>query len=616
MSSGQEISSLIVDMQEEINKGINIDISEEKHDRYKKYCEYVTHLNKKIANEKLKYVFIGEKGKGKTTTILNLFDLNSSEKELLATGSGGTTVCEVELMECQGAEPYIEVVPMEDRYMNQYIYDFCSSYNNHDNNESTYLPTEIGRSIRNMLGMKRSEVSEWFNQIDDINLFLSEVNNKLNLDGRTETIITCKSDKEGKYFTDIQKKFNQVNLGKITNVKIPKKIVLHLTKDILDFTRLETTSTIVDTRGIDNNLNKESNTSEVKEKDNFRREDIMYYIDEKQDESIFLFIDGIKSAPAQNILETIKSRITPENADRFYLFINIYFDEAEKVMTDDGPAETVENGVEYRKDDIMDKFKQENMPFKESNVIFYNSKNDYPPAFEILDSISNNIKKSKSIVLERVEDVKTAFYKLKYDHENNEAALEYFEELYSVVSNITPTRNLVDEIVFDFVNERMAKVHSSRLNAINRAKGDYVAFNFYHYFNIAIEKAFDRIYLEAKNDVLKKVNDFLKFRNITKLEEIDYRAFLDKLQRDYIRQRASLSLMYKELLEANFYEGSWEEAVSEYGRGSGRYTWNVCDIYIKEINRLNDISPFRELFTKSWMNIIADNNLIKLENTN
>ncbi|KOS04191.1 hypothetical protein, partial [Paenibacillus polymyxa] len=52
-----------------------------------------------------------------------------------------------------------------------------------------------------------------------------------------------------------------------------------------------------------------------------------------------------------------------------------------------------------------------------------------------------------------------------------------------------------------------------------------------------------------------------------------------------LRRLISLSLTYKNLLEVNFNEDSWRKAVGEYGRKSGRYTWNVCDIYIKEISR-------------------------------
>lgn len=608
----QDVDALLNDIRIEVDKGVGIEVSEEKHERYRNYQEYLFNLKKKISKDKLKYVFIGEKGKGKTTTILNLFALKSFDKELLATGAGGTTVCEVELLPSEEEDSFIEIIPIEDKYMEQYLYDFCSTFKKDgESNEIHYVPTEIARSIRNMIKLKANEVRELYSEINDFNTFYNEIKTRLNLQNRNQTIIRCKSNNEGQFFDDIQRKFNQINLGKVEEIKIPNKIILHITKDVLDFSKFNSIESVVDTRGIDGSVGKENE----KNKDSFRREDILNYIDKQQDECIFLFIDGIKAAPTTDILDTIRSRITRENADRFYLFINIYHDEAENVVTDDGPAETAENGIEYKREDIISKFKQEKIPFKESNLIFFNSKKNIPSADEILNTISNNIGDTKEEILQLSNDVMIAFNKLKYDYENNEAALEYFEELYEKVAGIVPSKNIVEEIKEDFVDEKMAKVHSSRLNAINRAYGDYILFNFFHHYSLAIERAFDRIYLEAKNDVIKKVNEFLNYRNITKLEEIDYKAFLDKVQRDYLEQRSNVTAEYKKMFKEIFNNQSWNAAKSEYGKGSGQYTKNVCEIYASEINRLDEILPFRDSFNKAWTEVIESNNLVKKESS-
>ncbi|KUP25807.1 hypothetical protein [Paenibacillus sp. DMB5] len=610
MNSIHDINDLLTEMYDEIDKGFNIDITLDKHERYKNYHEYLTNLKKKVDKDKLKFVFIGEKGRGKTTTIINLFGLLMDDKELLATGSGGTTVCEVELLESKDQHSFIEIVPIEDKYMEQYVYDFCSTFKRDDkNNETYYVPTEIARSIRNMLKLNTIKLKELYVEMNNFDLFHDEITKRLRLNEREEFIVQCQSDEFGSYFEDIQKKFNLINLGKLDYIKIPQKIILHLTKDVLDFSLFKDIKTVVDTRGIDSSLGKEKD--ETKEKDSYRREDILAYIDKQQEECLFLFIDGIKPAPSTDILETISTRITKENADRFYLLVNVQHDEAEKVMTDDGPAGTVELGVEYKRDDIISKFEQENIPFKESNILFYNSKLNYPSPSDILNAISQNIKSTKNEIFSLSDGVQTAFYKLKYDQENNERALEYYEELIEEVGNIVPNKNLADEIINDFIGERMRSVHSSRLNAINRVNGDYVFFNFYHHFSLAIERAFDRIYLEAKNDVAKKVNGFLKYRNINKLEEIDYKAFLDKFQRDYLEQRREVTSRYKDLLLKSFRNTSWASARNEYGRGTGAYTSNVCDIYKIEILNLNVLHPFRDTFIDSWTSIIAGNNLIK-----
>lgn len=610
MNSIIEVNNLLVEIKEVIEEGININISEEKHNRYKQYFEYLKSMKKKLDSEKLKFVFIGEKGKGKTTTILNLFGLIEGEEELLATGSGGTTVCEVELLESKHQYSYFEIIPVEDKYMEQYVYDFCSTYKQVDNNNnSIYVPSEIARSIRNMIKMKISEVKELYQKLDNFDEFVMEIKRKLFLEERTETIIKCESDKKGNFFSDIQKKFNAINLAKVANIKIPQKILLYLTEDVINFSDTNDILSIVDTRGIDSEISKDTSSGNS---DSFKREDILNYIDKQQNECVFLFVDGIKAAPTPDILDTIKSRITKENADKFYLLINIYNDEAEKVMTDDGTAKTIEKGIEYKKEDILTKFRQEKIIFNENNLIFYNSKTNYPDSKSILNEISKNINTTREKTYGDCIDIKNAFEKLNYDFEDSSYAIKHFEELYANVLEIVAPRNLFDEIVKDFISDEMSKVHSSRLNAINRYQGDYYYYNFYHNFSITIEKTFDRIYSESKNDVLKKVTEFLGFKNITQLDEIDYKIFLEKLERDYLNQRETIKTIYKDKLLYLFQPQSWEMARSEYGSGSGYYTQRVCEIYKTELKRLDSTYSFKENFDNTWFEILEKNNLIKL----
>ncbi|MCB2298890.1 hypothetical protein [Clostridium tagluense] len=607
MDTIEGIDDLINQMESEVRNGITINISEEKNNRYKQWTTYVNSQKAILSKDKFKYVFIGQKGIGKTSTILELFKLINNGTELLSTGSGGTTVCEVEIKKSEEQYSYFEIIPIDDKYMSQYVYDFCSTFRKDDSNATLYVPTEIARSLRNMLGMKKNEIDELCAKFIDFNSFVGEVNIKLELDNRNETIIKCEPDKDGSFFSDVEKKFNNINLGKVKNSKIPQKINLYLTKDIIDFDTKDSVLSIVDTRGIESDLSK---NSEIGKSDSFKREDILNYIDKEQKDCIYLFIDGIKPAPSQGILNTLKSRITKENVDKFYLLINIYNDEAEKVMTDDGTAKSIDVGVSFKKEDILFKFKQENILFNEDNLIFYNSKNNYPDNKTILRRIEDNFIAEKQKSYKECESVKIAFEKLKYNFEDKDYAIKNFEKLYELIKDVTVPKNLLNEIIEDFVNNEMHRLHSKRLDAINRNYGDYYAYDFYYHFSIIIEETFDRIYRDSKNNVIEKVTEFLGYKNITQLDEIDYKIYLEKLEKDYLKQRDDLKSHFRICLEKEFKLASWESAKREYGNGGG-YTGRVCEIYKNEIESLNSTNNYKQSFDEKWAKIVKDNCLGK-----
>lgn len=603
----EEVSNLIDEMEEEIKKGITINISEEKNNRYKQWATYLQNQMEVLVKEKYKYVFIGEKGIGKTTTILELFNLINDDKELLSTGSGGTTVCEVEIKKSDKEYSYFDITPIDDRYMVQYIYDFCSTFIRDNDSSNLYVPTEIARSIRNMLGMKKIEIDELYESLNNFEKFIEEVNSRLNLENRNETIIKCKCDKNGLYFSDIENKFNQINLGKVKDIKIPQKITLYITDDVMNFDNEDSILSIIDTRGIESDLSREDKFGK---NDSFKREDILNYIDREQDDCIYLFVDGIKPAPTQGILNTLKSRITKKNADKFYLFINIYNDEAEKVITDDGVAGTIESGISFKKDDILFKFKQEKILFNENNLIFYNSKNNIPDNKEILQQIKENLNKQKTKAYEECKNVKSAFEKLKYDFENKDYAIKNFEKLYEVNKQVDAPKDLINKILNEFIDNTMSKVHHMRLDAINRYDGDYYAYNFYYNFSIIIEEVFDEIYINSKSNIIKKVTEFLEYKNITQLDEIDYKIYIEKLEKDYLSERDSLKTYLREYLEKSFSKDSWISAQNEFGTGRG-YTERVCKIYTNEISNLNNKNSFTNHFTKRWTKLITENHLEK-----
>ena len=119
---------------------------------------YLTRLQHNLA-------FIGDIGVGKSTAISFIFDLlvpakadeRSTNRPVLETGGGGTTICEVHIR--SGPESGISVVPMEDSDLVSLVSDFCAvkwatlRKERNEGSETPRVGREVDRAIRNMSGL-------------------------------------------------------------------------------------------------------------------------------------------------------------------------------------------------------------------------------------------------------------------------------------------------------------------------------------------------------------------------------------------------------------------------------------------------------------------------------
>jgi len=604
MDNIKELNVLIEDINNQISDSENI--TDKKGYQYIAWYDFLKNIKEKLENETYKFIFIGQKGIGKTTTILELFGLikkNGLENhDLLTTAAGGTTTCEVELLKSVKPITYLEIEPIDVQLLNQYIDDFCSIFDDKGNiGENSYLPSEIARSIRNMISLKKKEIELLRNDYKDSNEFKEEILRRIDIQNRNRTIIECRSS-NGTFFRDCQEKFNAINLCKIKDVMLPKRIKIFLTKDIFDFAKIPFVSSIVDTRGIDTIFSSSSDSNKMK------REDILNYIDKEQNNCLFFFIDNIKPAPSQSISELLRTRLSIGNEFRFYLIMNIIGKEAEEVMTDDGKAGTMQIGIEYKKEDILDKFKQLNIHLPENNLLFYNAKENNPENKSILDSIENNVSSYKKYLFKLCDEIKKAYYKLKFDFENNQYALKNFEQLQMCVENVNAPNNVFDMLLEIFIRE-LQNIHHARLAAINRYEGEYYAFNFFYEISLIVENLFDDFFAQSKIRIIDKVNEFINYRNITEIDKINYRVFLEKFENDYSEYRKQLKEFIKIEIKKCFHARTWDQAVAEYGQGKG-YKNRVLDIYKNELMIFASKIDVRNSYNSKWGKVVEENTLL------
>jgi GTPase SAR1 family protein len=603
MDNINEIEILMADLDSQISDSDNI--IDKKGYQYVAWYDFLKSIREKLENETYKLVFIGQKGIGKTTTILELFGLNKKVngkcEELLTTAAGGTTTCEVELLKSDKSITYFEVEPIDVQLLNQYVDDFCSMYDNSNEiGENAYLPSEIARSIRNMVGLKKKDIESLRKDCKDNHEFKKEIKQRIDSENRSRTTIDCQIYNDS-FFKDCQNKFNEINLCKLKDVMLPKRIKIYITKDIFDFGKKPFISSIIDTRGIDTVFSSSSDANKMK------REDILNYIDKEQNNCLFFFIDSIKPAPSQGISELLRTRLSTGNEFRFYLFVNILGQEAEEVMTDDGKAGTMQVGIDYKKEDIVDKFKQLNIRFSEKNILFYNARKNTPTNNTIISCIENNLSDQRKYLYDLCDEIKNAYNKLKYDFENNQYALQNFEQLQKYVENVNAPNNAFDLLLDMFIGE-LQNIHHARLAAINRYEGEYYAFNFFHEISLIVENLFDDFFVQSKEKIIDKVNEFMNYRNVTELDRINYHVFLEKFENDYGEYRNQLKDFLKSKIKKYFQKRTWKQAVSEYGRGKG-YKNRVLDIYKNELNIFASRINVRDNYNAKWDNVIKENSL-------
>ena len=128
--------------------------------------------------------------------------------------------------------------------------------------------------------------------------FKQELIDRGQLDRRVETEIfpTAVERDEKLWLNQI---FQALNVAKLPNFSIPKRIHLNISKQILDFSNYPRFGSIIDTRGLD-----------LATKD---RRDLAHYI-RKTDDSICIFTERFPSAPS-NVIQIIGKYLTQTAKD-------------------------------------------------------------------------------------------------------------------------------------------------------------------------------------------------------------------------------------------------------------------------------------------------------------
>lgn len=340
--------------------------------------------------------FIGSVGVGKTSAICKLLNLQKDNEPLLKTGSGRTTVCEVEIQEGESlgilVQPYAEEELFS--YLDEFSYHIAG---NRDKATDFELSSEIERALRNMLGLKikrKKDESGKIQRIDPaVDLykkmscrdeFYQKIKTLIKLEDRLITEIVSKPENGEEWLSG---EFLKINNGLNKNISLPKKIIIKINRKLMDS---DINLSVIDTKGVDQTAN---------------REDIDFQL--KNPRNISILCTKFNDAP-DKVTETLLTHMKNSGLidyikERVIILVLDRDGEAENIADLDEPD--LEEGRYIREEQIQ-KDLEYSLKINNVDIIFFNSKKDN--GRYLLNEINNKLTKLRNTHLNRLDLISDA----------------------------------------------------------------------------------------------------------------------------------------------------------------------------------------------------------------
>lgn len=588
--------------------------------------------------EKYKLAFIGQIGVGKTTAISQLLSLTKQKQksisvgeekkhniyvweEILTTGSGRTTLCEVEISQSDSGDTFfeIETFPLAEveEMIDSYCHDVWKKSRQNAESENDYLSTEKKRAIRNIVKLDAKTADILANQHTNFHEFREAVLARANLESRKTGRLIIRNVKRQESKAWIKKTFFELNVCKTKDLSMPKRIHIRVEPEILKLGGYRFNS-IVDTSGLDEEVD---------------RKDIAALMRENHD-TICILAESFTAAP-KNIIGLLERYLTEESFDidtKIIVMILPKKGEPEKTLCGDRIARSREEGINERKNQVLEKIQEKGIKkFLPENVIFYDALYCFDDEHgQIRQGFSNkSIENERMKILETINDLIIK----REDHLRQEVTqiandidsiregkwgAEEFKRIDSLKKTIQSYREC--NCSFDFTNlfsEKMKQRHIMTFRALNHAYpgryGNYeprelsIYFDSKSIFEEQLRKNFSRSYTS-----IKAIVDDIKTTSSSNLNFISvldtFIDFLKNIYEDfYIKSSEKLSQYIKcEVLSPQDETNElWLKIDQRWGRGNG-YRDDVLGMYGRQFSDMKVQEHITSTLYKLWQSEVFD----------
>lgn len=535
--------------------------------KFKNELEQHLHIYIKHAFEiwrsEYKLVFIGPVGVGKSTAISYLFNLlidNNDKDTILHTASGRTTTCQVTIQKSQYNECSINIIPYNNSEIIQIIKDFCSYYWNKEKNivYDVKITEEIARIIRNMASLgsskeqsNREVITNIINQSSTEIIFFNKIKERINLNNRTTTIIKYNPSSDNNWKEWLRNTFRDINNGKLSNISIPKEIIISIPNMEINSALSDYNISIIDTKGIDNNI---------------YREDLNNLIQEGG--SILVFCSTYPDAPHVAIRDIIQNmntalKVSPKNGKSLLLVIPKNKEALQTTYDDGEQVETIEDGYKEKERQIRQELK-ENI-----EIVFYDKTVDDPN--KICNIISNQIKKYKNYHIFETNRFEKALndaiqHSKKSTYRNTVKKVE--EEISHFLERTRKLHIETNDISNKILNN-FKQNHASSIWASVRRNGVYDNANFYYIAEQTISTSINKSVEDWENkfDIIIKSMRDRKELNDASSRILTIEEYTNEIKNKFIKNsgKNNISIYVNELLSSSI----WKVCSSEWGKGPG-----------------------------------------------
>jgi hypothetical protein len=639
----QEIEVLRNALKDEIAKRSLAEMTIPNHicvNNLKSKLERLNGIEESLEISKYKVVFIGTVGAGKTTAICHLFNLIGEFKvsktvsgktktitetqELLSTGAGRTTICEVIIK--PDVKTSIEIEPYPIDKMESLINEFCGSFSDGDEpSAEEAISEEIKRAVRNITNYrietktftdgdrKQVRVDTAKEALKELGLdgFKQKAIENSGLERRVDTKIEFDSQKDEK--TWIKETFRAVNQCEIMTFALPKRIYVHVSENVLKGSDMAQFEAIVDTKGVDENP---------------IRKDLHKYITSK--DTICLFTTTFNDAPETNIRELMKYYLTSKSKDFHHRFATFVMPRKEEPEKENGGDGTWETGVDVKKEVIQSVFKGLNLEFFPENVLFYDSLRYYQKGRldseyteediqedknRCISDIRSTIERREQTLANEIDGIRESFERIKSGESLTEIEIQLIATAIQKIKALRDLKLRLPSFVYESFISEYVLYYRNNYPAWNTKHAIHKRFGFYDMRNIDIyydakvvaegrdeDEMLKKFTKEVKQEVelilddLKTVNEDLEtlIPELRRRFETYYDNFIQKVGSAIENYLYQIKLAPQDI-DSDF----WKALLDEKGKLRARnetYTDNVCLTLQRELENDNEDSPNLNVF--------------------
>jgi hypothetical protein len=518
--------------------------------------------------------FIGSIGVGKTTAICGILGLvDEKGGTALSTASGRTTLCEVEVR--KGDKTRILISPCSPDETRSYLRDFVDVLRMRhegradDDNDPVSMSSEVERCVRNMIGLparttkapdgttkRTDEALDLYKQLGNPTAFLEETFKRINLNNRDTKELVFDGKDETAWIKD---HFGQINLGKHPKTPMPQRIVIELARPLVS--EPELSISLIDTKGLDGNV---------------EREDIDRQF--RNARAVCVVCSKFNDAPEQAVQDLLKhlleSGLGQQVTQQTQLLVLDRNDEAENMLSEEGPVASADEGRAVRQNQIQDtlrtrlKLSDQHFP----QIHFFDAKtNDAKSTEHSLVQLVLSLRKRR---VDQINEIAAAVEEIS-KHREKAQAKAAFEIVSRAIHSWAQASHQrlaeIHSIYKSLVDDMTTKeVYASSIRASVNRQGYWGNFDFYYKLAVAARKKSVTSFGEAVNEIQ------LVLANFERQQEL-------KAAHPFIRQLLhAVNERMEHLYDAaasmgrNAYEGTmkidqpfWGDQQSEWGRGPG-----------------------------------------------